>query len=359
MMSRNTDWHEYTGHIHFHTEHSDGSASFDEVLDAACSAGLDFAVTTDHNLLVPEQEGYHRGVLLLVGQEVHDTDREPEVNHLLVMGADHDVAPLSSQPQRLINAVRDGGGLSFLAHPIEHGSRLFPQEFSWIDFDVQAYDGIELWNFMSECKAYVHSKPVGVLLSFLPQLFVRGPWPETLALWDRLSARRPIVAIGGSDNHGGTYQIGPMARVVFPYEFAFRTVNTHVLAAEPFDGMLPHDRRLVFDALRVGHCWVGYDLLGRTAGFRFRGHSGPNHVIMGDALALGKRTELEAFVPHRARLRLLRDGQTIATAMGRHLRFQVPEPGVYRVEAHRWSWGRWRSWIFSNPIYVHDSIPLR
>jgi len=203
MTRPDTNWHEYTGHIHFHTAHSDGSASFDEVVCAARSAGLDFAVTTDHNLLAPEQEGYHGTVLMLIGQEVHDNEREPEVNHLLVMGAAHDVAPLRSQPQQLIDVVRSEGGLSFLAHPVEHGSHLFPKEFPWIDLDVQAYNGIELWNFMSECKAYASSKPVGVLLSFLPQLFVRGPWPETLALWDRLSARRPIVAIGGSDNHGG------------------------------------------------------------------------------------------------------------------------------------------------------------
>jgi len=189
MTRPDTNWHEYTGHIHFHTTHSDGGASFDEVVCAARSAGLDFAVTTDHNLLAPEQEGYHGTVLMLIGQEVHDNEREPEVNHLLVMGAAHDVAPLRSQPQQLIDAVRSQGGLSFLAHPVEHGSRLFPKEFPWIDLGVQGYDGIELWNFMSECKAYASSKPVGVLLSFLPQLFVRGPWPETLALWDRLSAR--------------------------------------------------------------------------------------------------------------------------------------------------------------------------
>jgi len=148
-----------------------------------------------------------------------------------------------------------------------------------------------------------------------------------------------------------------MTRVVFPYVFAFQTVNTHVLSAEPLVGMLTHDRKLVFAALREGHCWVGYDLLGRTAGFRFRGHNDSDNAIMGDKLVLSRHTELNAFVPLRARVRLLRDGQTIATATGRDLQFQVTEPGVYRVEAHRWSWGRWRGWIFSNPIYVHEPTP--
>ncbi|HUW15015.1 MAG TPA: CehA/McbA family metallohydrolase [Anaerolineae bacterium] len=356
MPTDETGWREYAGHIHFHTTYSDGTASFADIVHAAHSAGVDFAIATDHNLLVREQEGYHGTVLILAGQEVHDTEREPEVNHLLAVGAAHDVALLRSHPQKLMDAVRDGGGLTFLAHPIEHGSRLFPKEFSWIDWNVHSFDGLELWNFMSECKAYVDSRQVGLLLSFLPQIFVRGPWPETLALWDRLNAERPVVAIGGSDNHGGTYHIGPLTRTVFPYTFAFQTVNTHVLAPEPLDGMLPHDRKLIFDALREGHCWVGYDLLGRTTGFRFQAHNGSDTAIMGDRLALNRPTEIEAFVPARARLRLLRNGLPIGSATGRHLRLQITEPGVYRVEAFRRAWGRWRGWIFSNPIYVHDPL---
>jgi hypothetical protein len=30
----------------------------------------------------------------------------------------------------------------------------------------------------------------------------------------------------------------------------------------------------------------------------------------------------------------------------------VEEPGVYRIEAQRWSKGRKRTWILSNPIYL-------
>ncbi len=31
-------------------------------------------------------------------------------------------------------------------------------------------------------------------------------------------------------------------------------------------------------------------------------------------------------------------------------RHTTDAPGVARLEAYRWSWVRWRGWIFSNPI---------
>jgi len=358
MKPTDTLWREYSGHIHFHTTYSDGSGSFEEVVRAAEEARLDFIITTDHNKLVPEPDGWRSSVLVLIGEEVHDQAREPEVNHLLVAGIAQDVARYAKDPQALVDAITAQGGLSFLAHPIERGSRYFPQEFSWVDWDVQGYNGIELWNFMSECKAYVNTKRAGLLLSFRPQLFARGPWPEVLALWDRLTTHRPVVAIGGSDNHAGAYHIGPLTRQVFPYAFAFRTVNTHILTPEPFNGDLSHDREQVYGALRAGHCWVGYDLLGSTAGFRFHGSQGRGDgqaAIMGDTRPAGQPLELEAFVPRRAKLRLLRNGQPIAQTWGRRLRHTADGPGVYRLEAYRWAWGRWRGWIFSNPIYVRDA----
>jgi len=351
----NPQWHDYCGHIHVHTTYSDGSGSFEEVVRAAQEAGLDFLITTDHNVLMPELDGRRGSVLVLVGEEVDDEEQELDVNHLLVAGVKQDVSPYAKDPQVLIDTVAAQGGLSFLAHPIERSSRYFSEQYPWVDWHVQGYDGIELWNFMSECKAYVNTKLAGLLLSYLPQLFIRGPWPEVLALWDKLTASRPVVAIGGSDVHANSYHIGPLQRQAFSYAFSFRTVNTHILTPEPFNGDLAHDREQVYAALRAGHCWVGYDLLGSTAGFRFRGQSDGQTAIMGDVLPTGQAVELEAFVPRWAKLRLLRDGHPVTQAWGRRLRYTAHTPGVYRLEAWRWAWGRWRGWIFSNPIYVREA----
>jgi len=348
-------WYDYCGHIHVHTTHSDGTGSFEEVVHAAQEAGLDFLITTDHNVLAPEPDGRHGKVLVLVGQEVDDTEQKPDVNHLLVAGVKEDVSPYAKDPQAVIDAVAAQGGLSFLAHPIERSSHYFPDIYPWVNWSVRGYDGIELWNFMSECKAYVNNKLAGVVLSYLPQLFVRGPWPEVLALWDGLTARRPVVAIGGSDVHANRYHVGPLERQAFPYVFAFRAVNTHILTPERLGGDLARDRHQVYAALRAGHCWVGYDLIGSTAGFRFHGWSDGQTAVMGDELPANQAVELEAFVPRRARLRLLRDGRPVAQTWGHRLRYIAHAPGVYRLEAWRWAWGRWRGWIFSNPIYVREA----
>ena len=72
---------------------------------------------------------------------------------------------------------------------------------------------------------------------------------------------------------------------------------------------------------------------------------------MGAEAPAGRRT-LRVRTPLPARIRLLRDGEEIATVAGTLLDQEVEEPGVYRVEALRRATGRERTWILSNPIYL-------
>ena len=50
--------HEYIGNLHLHTPYSDGHGSHDEIAKAAIDAGLDFIVTTDHNIWIGGIDGY-------------------------------------------------------------------------------------------------------------------------------------------------------------------------------------------------------------------------------------------------------------------------------------------------------------
>ena len=112
--------HEIVVNLHMHTRYSDGSGTHKDIAHAAMKAGLDAVIVTDHNVLVQGVEGYYSlgpssriktpPVLLLVGQEVHDQDRDPQKNHLLVFNASRDLAPMADNPQALINGVRDAGG---------------------------------------------------------------------------------------------------------------------------------------------------------------------------------------------------------------------------------------------------------
>ncbi len=345
-------WYEYTGNIHIHTRASDGSGTHTELAQAAQAAGLDFLIVTDHNVLVRSAEGRYGSVLMLVGEEVHDPDRNPEGDHLLCLGIREEVAGLCKDPQALIHAVEGQGGLAFLAHPDERSTWLFPRRYPWRSWKVTGYTGIELWNYLSEFRGYASSLLRALLIAKAPFLLTTGPLPETLERWDQLSRQRPIVALGGSDAHAFSVRLGPWTLTILPYEFCFRSVNTHILVPEPFVGDVERDRALVLGALRQGHCWVGYDWPAMTTGFRFQAHQSSASAIMGDTLPAGERTSLEVQLPRPGSIRLLRNGQTIASAHSHQLHFASEQPGVYRVEVYRRAWGRQRGWIFSNPIYV-------
>ena len=98
------------------------------------------------------------------------------------------------------------------------------------------FTGVELWNGFSEFKAHLHTRWHGLLYAFFPALMPLGPLPATLRLWDQLLQHRPTVAIGGSDAHALKFRLGPLQRTVFPYEYHFRAVNTHVLLEAPLSG---------------------------------------------------------------------------------------------------------------------------
>jgi hypothetical protein len=359
-----------------HTTHSDGTGTFEDVIDAASSAGLDFVYVTDHNILVRhKEEGYRRGILTMVGQEVHDEDRVPPGNHLLCLGVEHDVSGYAKHPQSVIEAVRSQKGLSFLAHPIEEYTEYLPQHFSWASWEVTGYTGVELWNYMSGFRGYATSKARALAIGFLPNWHMVGPVPAMLKKWDGLTQKRRVVAIGGTDVHAWSYQIGLIRRCFLPYAYCAQALNTHILVDTPLAGTLDdvpmtddrvrRDHGLVLGSLKAGHCWVGYDLVGPTRGFRFSAwqvdefevpdvHSEP-HAIMGDALekpSVGRSTFFRAAVPRRAEMRLLRNGIVVARRFGQHLEYASSDPGVFRVEVWRRRWGKPRGWIFSNPIYV-------
>jgi hypothetical protein len=155
---------------------------------------------------------------------------------------------------------------------------------SWRDWQVSGYTGLELWNYMSEFKNHLPNKVAAILFCYFP----------------------------------------------------FRAVNTHILSQETFDGQLGHDKRVVYDALREGHCFVAYDLLGEPRGFRFTAKSGDagrrtSRVIMGQEIALDGEVSLEVHAPQRADIRLLRDGRVMARRSGKSLRWTTRARGAIEL----------------------------
>lgn len=351
--------YEYTANFHQHTTASDGVATHNQVVQAGIEAGLNVMIFTDHNVYVPGEEGWHKNTLALMGIEVNDIRQIPEHSHYLCLGVDRDLDHLAGEPQALINAVNACGGVGFIAHPFERPAPLFGEaEIPWQHWQVTGYTGFEIWNYMSEFKSHLTSKPRAMWAALEPDRFISGPFPETLARWDELTAAgQKVVAIGGADVHGLTYTMGPISRVLFPYEYLFRAVRTHLLTREPLSRDVPTAKRQVLDCLRSGHCFVANDLPSGSTGFRFEARTATGPVGMqGDEVSLGSAgsLELSVTVPARAEIQLVRDGQELVRRRAESLSYQISRPGAYRVACYRAHKARWLGWIFSNPIYVRD-----
>jgi hypothetical protein len=345
--------------LHIHTVHSDGTGSHQEVAEAALDSGLDAVIVTDHNILVQDQEGYYtqgeKRVLVLVGEEIHDNNTPARNNHLLVIGAGKELVGMADDTQRLVNTINELDGLSFIAHPIDPAAPKFNQsDFSWDKWDITGYTGIELWNGFSEFKTRLKNIPAALWYAYFPKLIARGPIPETLAIWDRLtSTGNRVVAVGGSDAHAMHRNLGPFKRTVFPYRFHFKSVNTHLLLPTELTGTLETDRGLILGALRAGHAFVGYDLPFPTTGFRFTASSGEEKAIMGDEIPFQSGTILASKLPLPGECILIKDGKKIKKWPNRtRVKYEVPAAGVYRIEVYFPYRGRRRGWIYSNPIYI-------
>jgi PHP domain len=314
--------------IHVHSTWSDGTGTVPQIMRAAKRAGVDVVLLTDHdNLRAREhgQEGWHDGVLLLVGEEI-----TPPNNHFLAFGTEGHTRKSGRTPAEVCEAVEAAGGFGFAAHPFSEGSQLFRRR--GIPFeDLSCVKGVELWSFVNDTGEAVKRYRDVVRFLTSPNRFIDHPPARNLRRWDELCQVRPVVGIGGLDAHQVGIRVGRWVPLrLMSYRRSFRHIRTHVLIeGEP-------TRESVFGALREGRCYIAMDSLAPARGFTFERH--------GDTLT--------ARVPRPARIRLLRDGAEIATASGSTLDHAVDGPGVYRVEAYLQAHGHERTWILSDPFYV-------
>lgn len=351
--------HEIIINLHMHTVYSDGFGTHAQIAQAGMITGIDAVIVTDHNILVNGPGRYFsdgdRRLLMLVGEEVHDRIRQPQKSHLIVIGVDQEMVDYAYDPQRLIDEVRKAGGLSFIAHPYDPPAPAIREiDLSWDDWDVRGFNGIELWNAMTELKSKIRTKLHALVYAFAPHFVASGPLPETIRKWDELLRQGDqVVAIGGSDAHAFQHRIGFIHREVYPYQFHFRALNTHVLLDSQLSGDAKTDRQLILDGLSKGNAFIGYDLPAKTMGFRFFAHGKERTAWMGDTVSAHMGVTIQIQLPFATECHLLKDGSIVKTWTKRKdCIYITSEPGVYRVEAYIRYLGKRRGWIFSNPIYV-------
>ncbi len=352
VVKRMRDWHEAAGAVHLHSDFSDGALPIPEIAAIAGDMGLDFLLFSDHNTLAPRRlglEGWHGRTLVLAGCELND---ENDRNHYLAFRIRREI-PAGLTARQNVRRVARQGGFGVIAHPAEKRSfsDAYPP-YPWTDWDVDGFDGIEIWNQMSEWLEGVTRRNIAWRI-WHPLRSIRFPVWTTLDRWDRLNRKRRVVGLGGIDVHAFEYRVlGLFPVALYPYKVQFKSIRMHLLTAKPLrPEVVPTPaaaEATVFEALAAGRAFIVNHSLGDGRGFRFWAERAGKRHPMGSRLARSGNVLLRAEAPLPGRMRLLRDGRVAREEHGRSVRMRTSESGVYRIEIFR----RNRGWIYSNPIVI-------
>lgn len=344
--------HYSPGALHMHTTYSDGSGSVEDLVRAARSAGLEWIILTDHDTLGGKHyEGWHDGVLLIVDHEI-----TPDRNHFLALNVD-EVIDNTLAPQDFVDEVYARGGFGIIAHPDEHVKNDFKDIYRWDDWAVDGPRerdgrpvGIELWNHLSDWGEHL-TRRNKELMYFFPHLALHGPTSDTLAWWDRLNmAGKRTFGVGGIDVHA-IKRKAPWGEIeVFPYQWTFGTLTNYLLLDAPLPADVPAAMNQVYGALAAGRSYFLNRRDGTCPALGFYAEQGGQRCEIGSTPRLRDGAlVITADVGSAAELRLIGNGR-LAARSNRAFRYDVREPGVYRLEASR----KGRQWLFSNPIYVEE-----
>ena len=284
----------WSGALHTHTLHSDGTVSATELLDRIRNAGLDFVTITDHNNTTHRDEVLRDGPpptpLWIVGEEV-----TTPAGHANVWGldagewVDFRVRPAERGVGELVKAAHQYGALFSINHPAgECGG------CSWEHDVPDPVDAIEVWNGR------------------------HGAQDKAVALWERLLREgRRVTAVGASDWH----------RDPDPIDHA----NVRVFASELGE-------RAILEALRAGRVIVMRSAADRTPTFTVR--AGPKSATVGESVtAIAKPAVIEVLAPgvQAGRAVVIVNGTrlpAISVGDGPARLERVLEPGYVRCEIY-------------------------
>ena len=349
--------------VHVHSTYSDGTASVPELLEVARSAGVDAVLLTDHDTLAARREGWeghHDGVFLMVGVEV-----SPKSGHYLAFGVEEEISHRGRSAAEIAAAVRAAGGVGFAAHPFSRGGRMLvpsiarrivlPHGWPALE-DDGGLDGLELWSLLTDAAEGWATPAEAVRWLRDPETAIAsGPPAHHLALWDALSARRRMPAIGGLDDHQRGIRFRGAVRSPVPLRRTFDLLRTHLLCERPLSGDVAQDRETILAALRSGGAWLTCPCVEAAHGARMWAERTDGSTISIGAEAPAARSILRLRLPRAAEVTLRRDGDVIDTGKSAELGVEIGEPGAYRVEARI----NGRLWLLSNPIHLRRGPAAR
>jgi len=351
------NYNEYKGIIHAHTSlggHSTGT--FDELIEAANANNLDFVIMTEHytdkyDTAALTLNGMYGKTLFVGGNEIDTADGD----RFLMIPGGADAASLRKMPTNtVLDELHSENRLAFIT---------YPEKFKSWDSD---FDGDEVFSLHTNAKKMnpflalfdlIWSYPAYPALTFAT--YFKRP-DDNLAKFDEIAAKRKVVFTAGTDAHSniGFHLLGDDAGnkliniKIDPYKTTFQLARVHVL----IDKNKPLTRENLIEALKMGHAFVGFDVLGDTSGFSFSANNGAETRVMGDDIALSQGVKLQAFSPVPARFVVFRNGERFSESQPTgEILSDVKESGTYRVEVYLDQLGSpfdKMPWIISDPIYV-------
>ena len=349
---------ELCGAMHLHTTFSDGSVDYPALIACAKEVDLDFIVVTDHLSLKGREmgyEGFSDDLFVFVGYEHNDVDN---LNHYLVLGTEN-VVRVHDKPQKYIDEIKNNNGIGFIAHPVEkrHYFKDYPA-YPWNDWNVKGFDGIELWNQMSDWLEKLKNW-LNFFRLFYPRRFLVSAEKDILRRWDEYNRVVFKSGIGGVDAHTMKIKYGLFQLTIFPIKVELQGIRTHVYLTEPLPkGDVGKAKSLFLDALKNGRGYITNFRRGNAKGTRiFITYSNGVTSLPGRADAQGASGALPAFLHvqlvDKAEIRVIKNGKTIHTTSGRQMEFKINENGLYRIEVYKGI----NAWIYSNPFPV-GTYPL-
>jgi len=322
---------EYQGVVHVHSflgGHSAGT--FAEIISAAQANQLQFVIMTEHaekdfDTAAMTLQGVHGGVLFINGNEVSKENGD----RLLVLPGD----------------------VSIVA---------YPEEFK--NWDTAHINGVEVYN------VFTNARRANPIVAFFDVLWSQRSYPDlifalylqrpdgSLNTWDKALTHARLTATGGNDAHAnigvslkdssGKTLVGIQ---LDPYATSFRLVRLHVLVEQG----KTLDATNLMEAVRAGHCFIGFDFLGDASGFVFEAENAGERKIQGDDISLKAETRLRVRSPVPGRIVIFKDGVVWIDESGiASKEIAITERGVYRAEIYLPQLGLTAPWIISNPVYV-------
>ena len=336
---------ELTGCIHNHSQYSyDSKASLKNIIDSAKRNGLDFITINDHLTLKAKKDEFllaEKDIQIIVGFEINDAEKN---NHYLVFNSDEIL--LKKPAREYVDHYAKEGAIGFVAHPFEKRVSSKFRKYPWTDKSNNNFDGIEIWNFLSEWIGKVHPKLNGLIMIVFPSFFVIKPFKETLSYWDQLNnSGKKISAIGSIDAHEEEYKILGLKFKFLTHNALFKTIRTNILLPEKTE---INDQNIL-QALKKGNSYMVNYKRGTPYNF-YAGisNSKEESAIFGEEIKFQENLKFYYNLPSMARTKLIKNGKKIKSRFDNKGAFEIKEKGNYRLEITRFG----RGWIYTNNIYV-------